>query len=546
MPFTLLPEENTVLMGAAKCWANAHQGRRGRPDPEMRVLVETNAPMRRLTPWISALFSGTGCLDAPKSVGTHAVFNASECAEVLEDLNIEAVSYGTARCRQPNAKARWTSGRKTPYSATECRSTELRSLTSVVSGVCSATYPLEDAEGDERAAGHLTPALPWLRRVVIQSREPCNLSLAGRRTKAQVCLHIFSPGKRLELDYVAESIVFRRGGSEETIEMLVTNHSTEGIDRIHVVYPRALPRFPKDERGRNGRTFQDWTATWLDPNASPNLFYQSTGTMRVDNPSDDGYELKVSIEDPQNPSVQYPYAGWIRGNLKLTRYQLDDEPLNDQEWAILSRLGWAVITIHFESVIKPSEARWLRVFARGGPRAQNTHPFLEYWYRKLCGLLIDTFKIEGPVDLKERIILYLRAAAPIHLEGLDRKTQLVLPIVVEKVLRMGLQAPSTDTVVQDWRLFIFWRGYRRVNDPVPSGDIVAITGSQVTLMDFTRIKCYQFRAGVRSKQLTSQGRFLVSVSAEDIPVLVPALAWISVVISIFSAILAIMALIGHR
>jgi hypothetical protein len=361
-----------------------------------------------------------------------------------------------------------------------------------------------------------------------------------------MCLHIFSPGKRLELDYVAESITLEKGGSEETIEMLLSNHSGEDIDRIHLVYPRALPNFPDQPEG-DQRIFQDLTSTWLDINSPYNRLYRSIGDLRIEHLEVSGFAVTASIRDLHSLAVVHPYRGWIRGHLKLTRYQpAQSLPLNDEEWAVLSRLGWAVITIHFESVIPPTEARWLRVFARGGRRPQNIHSFIEYWYRKLCGLLVDTFKIEGPIDLKERIVAYLRAADQFAPSALDYHMKATLPVVVEKVLTRGIEVANTETVVQDWRINIFWNRYRRIADPVPSGDIVASgPGHTVLLMDRKSVKCYQFKAGMRNKVATSLGRFVINISAEDIPLVVPALGWIGILLAIVGIVLAIISLMRH-
>jgi hypothetical protein len=259
-----------------------------------------------------------------------------------------------------------------------------------------------------------------------------------------VCLHIFSPGKRLELDYVAESNTLVRGATEDLIELLVTNHSSEDIDRIHVVYPHALPDF-SSRPASDDRTFEDLTATWLDPIDRRNRFYQSIGKLQVENPFGDEYLVSLSIRDLQSPAVTNPYKGSIRGDIELTRYHpANGLPLNDDEWAVLSSLDLAIITIHFRSSIRPNEARWLRILGRGGRLPQNSHPFLEYWYRKLCGLLVDTFKIEGPFDVKDYVIAHMRAADQYRPNALSDRMKVTLVSVVQKVLNQGMEAAGTE------------------------------------------------------------------------------------------------------
>jgi len=253
------------------------------------------------------------------------------------------------------------------------------------------------------------------------------------------------------------------------------------------------------------------------------------------------YEVEVRIRDSKETSHIVPYQGVVKGKQKLTRFEgKAGGALSDDEWRVLNVLGWAVITIHFDSPIEPNEPRWLRLLGRGGRLAQNKVSFLEHLYLKSTGMLVDRFDIVGPIDVKDRIVTHLRTAGQFPASiPLSR----ALSASTEKLLTEGIEAPMTETLVKDWRINIFWRGYRHISDPVLSGDVVAGPGENwIQFGDGKTVRCFQYRAGVRSDVSTNSGRFVVSVRALDVPLLIPMLPWIGVALALLGIVLAIIPL----
>lgn len=384
----------------------------------------------------------------------------------------------------------------------------------------------------------MPPAIPASNSPVIQFRGSATFLIFKPGNRRLVCIHIFSPGKRLELDYVAESKTLDRGEAEDIIELLITNHSPsrEDINRIHIVYPHGLPAFPKPAP-RDRRTFEDITPTWIEPESNYNRMYRSNGGPRVTPNPGGGYLVSASIRDPKNPTQVISYDGVVRGDVELTRFQPENAAsLNDEEWEVLSLLEWSIFTLHLQAPLHYEEARWLRVLGRGGTEPKNRRGVLKNWYYLLTDQLVDTFKIEGPLDVRDKLAADLRSVDEFYPNLLSNRMKLKLSDVIDKTLINGIEARGTETVIPDWRINILWNGYTRVPGPVASGDVTAAGVERLVVhSDGTKAPCHQFKAGAKNiNPPTAGGKFVIDITAicSPFPGLALSLAIISLILTL--------------
>ena len=348
-----------------------------------------------------------------------------------------------------------------------------------------------------------------------------------------MCMHIFSPGKSIQLDYVAESIILARGGSTDLLDILLTNHTADRsvIDRIHLVYPHAIPA-GLSAKSAGKRDIKDHTVTWCNTSSHFNRFYQ-TDEIRLKINNDGGVdEISVEMPDPNDITKTLSYNGRLQGRRFLTVYQIGGEGtrLTVVQWDILSQLGWSVFTIHFERPLEFEQARWLRLQCRNGIIHQNEMVPLEYWPKKMCGLVTHTFEIAGPKDVEHRIISALKAAGTVT-EGkvayADYREELL--DLQEKLLSHGIEARNTTTVIQDWRINVFTDYYRRIDEPTFWGDIKPAGGlsNPIKDKDGTIETVLQWKAGDSIVGCQNKGLFGARIRAHDIPFIVPLLPWIA-------------------
>lgn len=286
-----------------------------------------------------------------------------------------------------------------------------------------------------------------------------------------MCIHLFAPGTKLQIDYAAESLVVSSGACSGVFDILVTNHSATAVDRIHIVYPHATPA---DNIGTGeSASFRDLTDTWLDSRSPLNQYYQTPSTQLAIKHVDGDAELTVRSVNPNDLRTWLDYSGHITGPHSLLPYELcDGDQLDQDEWKILNMLGWSVITLKFQSPMLPSTPRWLRLAGRSGVMPQNRRPRLDRWIKVACGILADTFEIIGPLDVEYRIVSFLRAASTWNGDTpVVRYSSLKLQSLQEKLINRGIGAPGTETIIQDWRLNVFGRNYRYIDEPIAWGDL---------------------------------------------------------------------------
>lgn len=399
--------------------------------------------------------------------------------------------------------------------------------------------------------------LPTFQGSVIKCRNACTYSFADSRINAPVCLYIFSPGATLELEYVAETKTLEAGGSNDLFDILVTNKATKGpngehipaptIDRIHVVYPHPL-RFPRvvSAEQRDALPFKDRTFTWLNKDAIENRLYRSNDGPATAQDPDGGLLVKTSIRDPSDLKTVLQYKGFVRGTVTLTRFHPQgSDPLNDEEWGVLTLLGWSVITLHFTSPIHSEEARWLRVSGYGGIELHNSRSAWSSWYHRWADQVEDSFKVYGPLDIRDKFTLDLLSADEFHPGVIDNEKKLTLSDVSTKVIQHGLGSVGTITNVRDWRINVFWNDYTSVPSPIASGDIITDSIEHIIYhSDGTSAPCHQFKGGDKNKEPTAGGKFgitIVAVDSAPVPLVV-----LGVLLSVVSLVVSVLALFGFK
>src|ERR1041384_8026716 len=88
-----------------------------------------------------------------------------------------------------------------------------------------------------------------------------------------MCMFLFSPRAELHLDYVAEAINLENGRTIDLTDILLTCHSREPVDRIHIIYPHAVP---VGKHGKKAKPqFEDLTKTWMDHESPYNRYYRT-------------------------------------------------------------------------------------------------------------------------------------------------------------------------------------------------------------------------------------------------------------------------------
>jgi hypothetical protein len=157
-------------------------------------------------------------------------------------------------------------------------------------------------------------------------------------------------------------------------------------------------------------------------------------------------------------------------------------------------------------------------------------PVIEYWPKKLCGLVCHTFEIAGPRDVRHRIISALQAAGTVSQGNAsygDYREELL--DLQQKLLRQGIEAPDTITDVKDWRINVFTDYYRKVDEPTFWGDIKPAGGLSNPLMDKDHNvdKVLQWKGGDAFVPPQHKGFFGARIRCHDIPLITPVLPWIA-------------------
>lgn len=206
------------------------------------------------------------------------------------------------------------------------------------------------------------------------------------------------------------------------------------------------------------------------------------------------------------------------------------------QWQLLTNLDFSVQTIKFAKPMLQDEARWLRLGGYSGVGSANRVSKVEYFARKITGYLVHTFEIVSPPDVHHRIASALNAAevSRIRTEDLGH-AMLELSILRDKLLHRGLSATNTVTRVKDWRINIFKRRYRKLEEISISGDIRPCGDGYNPMKGTDGLDewCHQYKAGERNLPAQRNGgRFTIRLRAQDLPLFVVVMPLVAFCLSI--------------
>ena len=102
-------------------------------------------------------------------------------------------------------------------------------------------------------------------------------------------------------------------------DILITNHSSEPVGRLHIVYPH--PIFPKGSEKGGKTSFSDLTETWLHSDSEYNMFYGTPETPLERKRVNGSTAITLKLIDPNDILRMLDYTGFIRGAQDLKVYQ---------------------------------------------------------------------------------------------------------------------------------------------------------------------------------------------------------------------------------
>jgi hypothetical protein len=143
----------------------------------------------------------------------------------------------------------------------------------------------------------------------------------------------------------------------------------------------------------------------------------------------------------------------------------------------------------------------------------------------------------GPLDVRHRILTAVGGAG-IRSAGDEAHQYSMMRIqsLQSKLITRGIQAADTNTWVTDWRLNVFNRGYRRIEEPNYWGDIkpCGALANAVSHTSGDSEYCFQFKAGSKNIIPATNGMFGARLLAHDIPLLTQAMPWVALTIALFA------------
>jgi len=360
-------------------------------------------------------------------------------------------------------------------------------------------------------------------------------------------MHLFCPGRKLQIDYASESITLVGNGSEDRLDILVTNHSTSPVDRIHVLYPHPVPT--KWGLFSEVGGLLDATETWVNPTLHINRFFREGELLTHLEPNAGEFTepsgrnaisqyFAVLLCNPFKVHEKIAYRGWILPGSYITTFQLTDErsKLTKSEWKLLRKLGWSIFTVHFAHPILPQEPRWMRLRGINGMVKNSAILPLERSLRKMIGIHSDTHEIAGPIDLVYRLDEHLSTAA--FVTGVTQYSLLPLKVadLHDRVIKRGIKAENTETVYKDYRINIFPKNHRIVHEPSFWGDILPV-GALINSLKTNSggaETAIQWKAGLGNiESFSNNGMFYTRIRTSDIPTVIYALPWLALVGTLF-------------
>jgi len=360
-----------------------------------------------------------------------------------------------------------------------------------------------------------------------------HLRRATSAATASCCVFVFARNRKVQLEYVAESILLAPDGRiESSTDLLVTNKSPQPITKLELLYPHAYPVINQDGRPTMLGELDDATHLFLRPRDSLNALYNLAGNrMSVESDGDPDPILRVYQPDPSCPSRMLDYQGRVVVPAGLTTAEL-----SPMQFSILEALGWSIFEWDLRKPLECNDRRWLRLHTRPLASAVNRRTAWRRFLRMISGRLRYSYEIFSPADVLYRFDVALSSLVHI-LEPRD--------YIQAKLLRAatGLRqewiepalAEGTETHICDWRIHVFPRRLGRLAHADRAGDVVQAGG----IPNFVRIGpreviVYEWKAGkVNVPEQRHNGKFTISIEASYDPAYLAWLRWIPLPIAVW-------------
>lgn len=352
-----------------------------------------------------------------------------------------------------------------------------------------------------------------------------------------MCIHLFSPGIELHVDFASETVVFEGGRRRSVFDLLLTNHSRLPIRQLHVILPHVISLH--DKKGQS--YFREVTSSLARPEDPLNRFYVGPVSLAV---SEHPLGHQITLTRPA-PDGDKRYVGLaLRDQTSIFPFRLNSGySMTEIGWALLSQpeIGFSPLTVELTVPMESGIARWFRFEAATQLEPQNRYSSFERFLRRYAGILRDRFDIAGPENVRRRTTSTLGEMRPP--EG---------PPVLESELRTlkaalfdgALKATGTRTVVQEWHLNAFFRGYRMVEEPTYRGSLLPVGGLLNHLAASSSLglgieEVYQWVGGRRIGQ-NDDGLFDVRFFAHDIPVFALVSPYVALIVGLVGILLALL------
>lgn len=347
-----------------------------------------------------------------------------------------------------------------------------------------------------------------------------------------MCVYLYSPGCNLTLDYFIESIVLHLTGSSEIIiDALITNKSSNEIDKIYLLLPYRLLNVEQDETNKPLGLFEDITLTYTNKNLQYNKLYRG-GINSVQKNSDE-WRIDIETPNPMSPFNRVPYKGVIRGKSSL---KLIDNFCTYKN-KILHDINFSILQCNFSIPIFQEEARWVRWKICPKYLAIDYPTNEQYLLKWLLNEINIGYELISPFDIKENFLNKIEC----YITECDQNnpTNVILANEAKEIKKMiyddGFNQKYTFTQFPDYRINIFPSDFQEMKNIILTGDIKKSITPYLNLDEHI----LQLKTGERNIKLNNNGYFSISFIARHVSGLITWLPALSFILAIISIVLSI-------
>jgi hypothetical protein len=274
-----------------------------------------------------------------------------------------------------------------------------------------------------------------------------------------MCVHVYSPGKTIQLDYVVEQIFLkRRGTAEILLDVLITNKSEEVIDKVFILFPHRMYKISiknKSDivRSSTGKC-EDITESYLDHNSIFNTIYKLPGSEIIHSADENKMSLNIKIPNPSNPVDELIYEGEIVGVSELQNYDFK-ESMHEK---ILNDLNLSILINEFKTPLLKNRPRWVRWRITADQFSKDQLTGFQFVIRSLFDEIKLRYDIIGPFDVKARFIKKIGCFQKICSYDENPKRKKIAMFVsqlMQEISKPGFDNDNTVTLYPDWRITLF-------------------------------------------------------------------------------------------